>query len=192
VDGGNLRISDAEREAAAQRLHTAMGEGRITLAELEERLTTVYAAKTFAELEPPLADLPGASIAPVPAAVPARKESVHLSAEMGSLKRVGRWQVPPTLSLTTRMGSIHLDLTETDVPPEVAVDVSTGMGSVTLVLPPGASADVDGVTTSWGSVSTKVPHVPTGTGPHLTVTGSAGMGSLTIRYARRGLKDWVT
>jgi hypothetical protein len=32
-----MRISDADREAAAQRLHTAMGEGRITVAELEER-----------------------------------------------------------------------------------------------------------------------------------------------------------
>jgi hypothetical protein len=191
VDGGNLRISDADREAAAQRLHTAMGEGRITLTELEDRLGAVYAARTFAELEPPLADLPGAAIAPVaPAVAPVRKESVHLNTEMGSIKRTGDWPVPAQLKLTTSMGSIHLDLTETRVPPEIAVDVSTGMGSVTLVLPPGASADVDGVKTSWGTVSTKVPHVPTGSGPHLTVTGSAGMGTLSIRYARKGLKEW--
>lgn len=191
MDGGNLRISDADREAAAQRLHTAMGEGRITLDELEERLTVVYAAKTFADLEPPLADLPGAAVAPA-AAVPARKESVHLNTEMGSIKRTGAWAVPRQLKLTTSMGSIHLDLTETQVPADLQVDVATGMGSVTLVLPPGGSADVDGVKTSWGSVSTKVPHTPTGHGPHVVVTGSAGMGSLTIRYARKGLKEWFT
>ncbi|MCF7550199.1 DUF1707 domain-containing protein [Pseudonocardia sp. WMMC193] len=191
MDGGNLRISDADREAAAQRLHTAMAEGRITLDELEERLTVVYAAKTFADLEPPLADLPGAAVAPS-VAVPARKESVHLNTEMGSIKRTGAWAVPRQLRLTTSMGSIHLDLTETQVPADLQVDVSTGMGSVTLVLPPGGSADVDGVKTSWGSVSTKVPHTPTGRGPHLVVTGSAGMGSLTIRYARKGLKEWFT
>jgi len=112
VDGGNLRISDADREAAAQRLHTAMGEGRITLTELEERLGVVYAAKTFAELEPPLADLPGAGIAPVVAAPLARRDPVNLSTEMGSIKRTGDWPVPEQLRLTTSMGSIHLDLTE--------------------------------------------------------------------------------
>lgn len=192
MDGGNLRISDADREAAAQRLHTAMGEGRITLTELEERLGVVYAAKTFAELEPPLADLPGAGIAPVVAAPLSRRDPVNLSTEMGSIKRTGDWPVPEQLRLTTSMGSIHLDLTETRVPPEMAVDVSTGMGSITLVLPPGSSADVDGVKTTWGTVSTKVPHTPTGSGPHLVVTGSAGMGTLSIRYARKGLKEWFS
>jgi hypothetical protein len=39
-------------------------------------------------------------------------------------------------------------------------------------------------------VKTKVPHTPSGSGPHLTVTGSAGMGTLTIRKARKGMKDW--
>lgn len=68
-DPGELRISDADRETAAQRLHAALGEGRITLVELEERLDTVYGAKTFADLEPPLADLPGPG--PAPAGSPA-------------------------------------------------------------------------------------------------------------------------
>ncbi|GAA1874505.1 DUF1707 domain-containing protein [Pseudonocardia ailaonensis] len=192
-DRGHLRISDADREAAAQRLHAAMGEGRITLTELEERLDAVYAAKTFAELEPPLADLPGPGVVvPLAGGVPAvpPREQVHLNTEMGSIKRTGDWPVPERLRLTTSMGSIHLDLSTTPTPPRIDVDVATGMGSVTIVLPAGGSADVDGVKTSWGSVSTKVPHTPTSSGPHLVVTGSAGMGSLTIRHARKGLKDW--
>jgi hypothetical protein len=190
VDRGNLRVSDADREAAAQRLHTAMSEGRITLSELEERLGAVYAARTFAELEAPFADLPGPVPVVPPSAAPAVRDEVHLNTEMGSIKRTGDWPVPRSLRLTTSMGSIHLDLTGTAAPPEIAVDVATGMGSVTIVLPPGGSADVDGVRTSWGSVSSKVPHRPSGSGPHLVVTGSAGMGSLTIRHARKGLKDW--
>jgi hypothetical protein len=191
-DHARLRVSDADREAAAQQLNRAMSEGRITLSELEERLGIVYGAKTFAELEPPLADLPGAAaVLPQAAApVPAR-ELVHLSTEMGSVKRTGDWPVPARLRLTTSMGSIHLDLTEArTLPRRIDVDVSTGMGSITLVLPEGASADVDGVKTSWGTVKTKVPHTPSGSGPHLTVTGSAGMGTLTIRKARKGMKDW--
>lgn len=192
MDRGNLRISDADREVAAQRLHTAMSEGRITMAELEERLDAVYAARTFAELEPPLADLPSSSGPPAAplSAVPAAREDVHLNTEMGSIKRTGDWPVPRRLRLTTSMGSIHLDLTGTATPPEIAVDVATGMGSVTIVLPAGGSADVDGVKASWGSVSTRVPHTPSGSGPHLVVTGSAGMGSVTIRHARRRMKEW--
>jgi len=191
TDRGKIRISDADREAAAQRLHAALGEGRITLAELEERLDVVYAAKTVAELEPPLADLPGAGVvAPLGSARVVPREEVHLNTEMGSIKRTGDWPVPERLRLTTSMGSIHLDLSTTPTPPRIEVDVATGMGSVTIVLPPGGSADVDGVKTSWGSVSTKVPHTPTANGPHLVITGSAGMGSLTVRHARKGLKDW--
>ena len=57
-DPPGLRISDADRERAAERLHTALSEGRITLSELEERLAVVYAARYEADLHPPLADLP--------------------------------------------------------------------------------------------------------------------------------------
>ena len=146
-DHARLRVSDADREAAAQQLNRAMSEGRITLSELEERLGIVYGAKTFAELEPPLADLPGAAVVLPQAAVPVpARELVHLSTEMGSVKRTGDWPVPSRLRLTTSMGSIHLDLTGArSLPRRIDVDVSTGMGSITLVLPEGASADVDGV-----------------------------------------------
>jgi len=42
-----MRASDADRERVAKVLHEAMGEGRLTLAEVEERLQAVYAAKTL-------------------------------------------------------------------------------------------------------------------------------------------------
>jgi hypothetical protein len=53
-----VRASDAEREQYAQILRTAMGEGRLTLEEGEERLGQVYAAKYRDELSPLTADLP--------------------------------------------------------------------------------------------------------------------------------------
>jgi hypothetical protein len=185
-----MRISDADREAAAQRLHTAMGEGRITLAELEERLDVVYAAKTFEELRPPLADLPGAGeVVPTAAATPAeRTEPLHLRTDMGSLKREGDWRVPASLRLTSGMGSIHLDLTQASgVPHRVDVEVSVGMGEILIIVPEGATANVDGVRGSWGDIKSKVGSIP-GNGPHLTITGKAGMGSLTIRGPRTGWK----
>ena len=58
IDPRDLRISDAEREVAAERLRVAAGEGRLGLDELEERIEAVYSAKTYAELEPVTRDLP--------------------------------------------------------------------------------------------------------------------------------------
>lgn len=53
-----MRTSDTERERIAEILRAAMGEGRLTLEEGEERLATVYAAKYRDELAPLTADLP--------------------------------------------------------------------------------------------------------------------------------------
>jgi len=54
----DLRASDADREAIAERLRAAAGEGRLTLEEADERLAAAYAARTVAELAPLTADLP--------------------------------------------------------------------------------------------------------------------------------------
>ncbi len=53
-----LRVSDAEREAVAERLRQATAEGRLTPEELEERLGRALAALTRGELDVVVADLP--------------------------------------------------------------------------------------------------------------------------------------
>ena len=59
-----LRASDGEREATVARLHQALAEGRLDLAETEERVAAAYAARHRDELPPLLADLPSST--PVP------------------------------------------------------------------------------------------------------------------------------
>ena len=54
-----MRAGDADREVVAEILRTALGEGRLDLHEVDERPTRTYAARTYAELEPIVADLPG-------------------------------------------------------------------------------------------------------------------------------------
>jgi hypothetical protein len=56
-----MRISDADRQAAAERLRLALGEGRLDLLEYDDRLAKAYAAVTFADLEPLFTDLPAAT-----------------------------------------------------------------------------------------------------------------------------------
>ncbi|MEU5826165.1 DUF1707 SHOCT-like domain-containing protein [Micromonospora tulbaghiae] len=54
----DLRVSDRDREAVMARLGAATAEGRLTLAEFDDRSGQAYAAKTYRELEALVADLP--------------------------------------------------------------------------------------------------------------------------------------
>jgi hypothetical protein len=53
-----LRASDSDRELIAERLRNATGEGRLIASELEERLESVFSARTYGELDAVVADLP--------------------------------------------------------------------------------------------------------------------------------------
>jgi Domain of unknown function (DUF1707) len=55
-----LRASDAERERTATQLREHTAAGRLTTEELAERLDAAYAARTVAELDVLLTDLPAA------------------------------------------------------------------------------------------------------------------------------------
>src|SRR5947209_14982389 len=54
----DLRVSDAERDRAAQDLREHYAAGRLTEDELDERVQAAYRARTAAELRALLADLP--------------------------------------------------------------------------------------------------------------------------------------
>jgi Flp pilus assembly protein TadB len=62
--GYNVRVGDADREAAAAQLREHYADGRLTLDELNERLDQAFAAKTKADLNGVLADLPQAAGTP--------------------------------------------------------------------------------------------------------------------------------
>jgi hypothetical protein len=59
--GFNVRVGDADREAAAAQLREHYADGRLTLEELNERLDQAFAAKTKADLNTVLRDLPVAA-----------------------------------------------------------------------------------------------------------------------------------
>jgi hypothetical protein len=73
----NLRASDSDRELVAERLRQAAAEGRLLAEEFEHRLARALRARTYAELDPLVADLPivrrrgsrGSQLAPVGALV---------------------------------------------------------------------------------------------------------------------------
>jgi Domain of unknown function (DUF1707) len=70
-----VRASDAEREQTVALLQRSFADGRLTLAELEERAGAAYAAQTRAQLRDLTADLPDASKQP-------RRPRVNLDARL--------------------------------------------------------------------------------------------------------------
>jgi hypothetical protein len=56
--GYNVRVGDADREATAAQLREHYADGRLTLEELNERLDQTFAAKTKADLNTVVRDLP--------------------------------------------------------------------------------------------------------------------------------------
>lgn len=66
MNNPQLRIGDAEREAAARELGEHYAQGRITTDEHSERLDRIWAARTAADLAPAFSDLPRPRPEPVP------------------------------------------------------------------------------------------------------------------------------
>ena len=60
ASGNEMRVGDAEREAAAAELREHYASGRLTLDELNERVDKVFAAKTRGDLNALMTDLPSA------------------------------------------------------------------------------------------------------------------------------------
>jgi Domain of unknown function (DUF1707) len=79
---GSHRAADTDRQAVADRLRRAHDEGRLGFAEYDDRLARAYAAVTYADLEPLVADLP-AEVPPVRPAAPVRT-GVAAAAKQGS------------------------------------------------------------------------------------------------------------
>ena len=118
-DPSLLRVSDADRHKVAEILRQAAGEGRLDLDELDERLESAYAAKTYADLVPITADLPLRDAERLPGSVPhpaspnlpaARYDSTI--AVMGGSNRKGRWEVGATHTAFAMWAGITLDLRE--------------------------------------------------------------------------------
>ena len=79
-----LRVSDTDRQAAADRLRAAHDEGRLDLREYDERLVQAYASVTYADLERLFADLPETRI-PAAAGAPAVRTAPSPAVRRGAI-----------------------------------------------------------------------------------------------------------
>jgi hypothetical protein len=184
----DLRISDTDRDRAAEVLREAHAQGRITVDELDERLTSVYNAKTFADLVPVTRDLPAT---PGPAAAaPARSRiggtpRFKLSlAILGGASRDGQWVVPPEYTAVATLGGIKLDMRDaTFAEAETTIKAVAVMGGMEITVPEDAEVEVGAIGLMGG-----VDHGAEGPGgpgaPRIRITGVAVMGGIEVKRAR--------
>lgn len=181
----HLRVSDADRAHVRQLLERAVGAGMLTLDEYAERVDIALAARTRGELNVVLTDLPDMQLAaPSGASVPRPVTAPEaLSGWMSSIVRRGQWTVTPALHLNTRLCSTTLDFTSAILPgPVVEVVVDDYCSSTELIVPPTATADLNGVDAFAGSATVKVRTSPPSDRLHLIVRGRVRMGSVTVRH----------
>jgi hypothetical protein len=187
ADHSLMRVSDSDREQAAEVLREAAGHGRITMDELDERLELAYAAKTYADLATVTQDLPGPAQAPsaVQPAMAGRiggtPRSKFSVAVMSGARRAGRWVVPRSYVGVAVMGGIELDLREAQfAEPEVTIHAYTVMGGIEITVPEDVDVDVSGFAFMGGfDHNASGPGVPGA--PRVRVIGFALMGGVDVR-----------
>jgi Domain of unknown function (DUF1707) len=84
----DLRASDADRQAVAERLRNAHDEGRLDLSEFDDRTRRAYAARTYAELEQLTSDLPTDQ---ADSRLPAVAEPTRVAPRRGLSPAVSAW-----------------------------------------------------------------------------------------------------
>lgn len=181
-----LRVSDAEREHVGELLQRAMAQGRITLDEFSERMDTAMNARTRGELNSVLVDLPGMR---VHGAAPDgdNTAAVELRTTGSTLTRRGQWTVPAAMRLSGRLGSRKLDLSQALIEHAVIdIEFDDHAVSTVLIVGEGTTADADRLEATFGSVQNSVGSGPPRGRPHLELHGRVRLGSVAVRYSRRG------
>jgi hypothetical protein len=192
--GSSMRASDAEREAAVERLRVASVEGRLTFAELTERTEAAYLAVTRADLERITADLPGMG---APGAAPAPPASRRFTAIMGDCNERVVGRIERDLEALSVMGDVVLDLRGAQVPTgEVVLCATAVMGDVRVIVPDGVRVELSGYAV-LGDRKVAVRKVSPGLHvPVVRVRAQAVMGDIKVvddehhALVRRALASW--
>lgn len=195
-DHRHMRASDADRERVARILHDAMAEGRLTVNELEERLDTLYAARTFADLEPITADLPVPAPGPLTVAqprMPARPEeriggvpsSSTAIAVMSGSERKGPWVAPRQFTAVAVMGGVVIDLTKARFAErEVTITCFAMMAGIDIIVPEDVHVRVNGVGL-LGAFEDRSHAQPAPDAPVVRINGLAMMGGVDVRHPKK-------
>lgn len=182
-------LSDAEREAAIGELRRAAEEARLDPRVLDARIALVRAATSSTDVQaalhgldgPPPTVHRGSSVRQAGAPGHDPSDPLRLSGGISSLRRDGRWELPPYVRVHALVGSIKLDcldaVTFSDV---IDMEVVPGAASVRLIVPQDWGVVADRLGRGVGSVKVQVSSQPDPGAPLVVVRGNIGAGSFKV------------
>jgi len=143
-----LRASDTDRERAVDTLRHAASDGQLSVDELEERITSAYAARTRAELARLTADL-----TPDPGVAPSQASGLTVSdgpggdrwviSVMSGHDKKGRWRLAPRCTVLNVMGGSDIDLNDAELSaPVTELNMYSIMGGGSIRVPHGVEVHV--------------------------------------------------
>jgi hypothetical protein len=180
---GATRASDRERDAVVQRVQDAFAEGRLDDTEFDQRTRAALTARTHADLDGLLADLPAAPGAPgVVPAVPGRGPGRFAVALKSSVRRAGRWRVPERYTTVVYKGGGCLDLRAAELSGPVTTFVTVAYKSrVTILVPLSVRVEMTGFGVTQGQDDEEDPgyRLPADA-PVIQVRGIAYKGAVEI------------
>jgi hypothetical protein len=187
-----LRASDQDRERAASVLNEALAEGRLTAQEHSERLDSIYAAKTHAELVPLLEDLPAPSGTQSPVAgdggtAPVARRDGRIVAVFGGASRKGVWRVPAISTIVTVFGGADIDLRDAILPGrEITIKAVSVFGGMSITVPPEMRVIDSGVAVFGGrDVSGSSAESERPDSPVLRLEGACVFGGISVKHKNR-------
>ncbi|MFE4920419.1 DUF1707 domain-containing protein [Streptomyces sp. NPDC056661] len=183
-----LRASDRERDQVVEILQVAAGDGRLTAAELDERLDAALSARTTGDLARLTADLPSDGMPPQ------ARDVIRIDHRFGDITRTDRWLVPRRMEIRLMFGEAKLDFTRAVITHhtlDIAVDLRIG-GNLTLVTRPGIVVDTDDLERGSGDIKIRPASGPdTATVLRVQLTGRSRGGDIIARPPRRKLSEWL-
>jgi len=172
-----VRISDDDRERAVASLREHLVQGRLTLEEFAQRMTTAYQARTAGDLTELSGDLPAA-------APPSRARSAVrlLVAIFGASRRSGSIRIAERVLCLSIFGSVTLDLRGALVQQDT-IDVLawTLFGSVDVIVPKGVEVDLSGIAVFGAKETRGKPEPLTASGPLVKVSALVVFGAATVK-----------
>ena len=155
-------------------------EGILTLDEFGDRVTLIYDARTRAELDDVLSDLP-----PEETEVPEvrrRRVTRWAVAILGGHSPKGRIRLADTTNVVAVMGGCELDLRNAEIDgDEVVINCLSVMGGIEILVPEGISVDFSGLPL-LGGTECKIADVPMTPGsPRVIVRAVAIMGGVEVK-----------
>jgi len=174
-----IRASDRERDAATHRLQDAFAEGRLDDAEFDVRMRSALSARTQADLDGLLADLPAPGPAPAGPGSAGRGPGRLNVAFKSPVRRSGRWRVPDRHTSIVYKGSGWLDLRAAELTAPVTTLLAVAYKSrITILVPPGVRVEAGGF---GADTDTDPAAVVPADAPVLHVRGFSYKGTVEVR-----------